>query len=157
MHWIDRASLELLTIMVDRVPHLARHVVDHVRGQNSVPPWHKPRACDDRPTRHASASAAGWALIQRVTGGKALPGKPSWINSGAAPTACRFSSRNSPKRFWRAVSYGNRTTATSLISRLQSLAIPTTLQASLTARLDRLAPVRDVAQIGAVGGPAIFL
>jgi hypothetical protein len=32
------------------------------------------------------------------------------------------------------------------------LAIPTTLQASLMARLDRLAPVREVAQIGAVAG-----
>jgi hypothetical protein len=32
------------------------------------------------------------------------------------------------------------------------LAIPTTLHASLMARLDRLAPVREVAQIGAVAG-----
>jgi len=35
---------------------------------------------------------------------------------------------------------------------LPSLAIPTTLQASLMARLDRLSPVRDVAQISAVAG-----
>ena len=35
---------------------------------------------------------------------------------------------------------------------LPSLAIPTTLHASLMARLDRLAPVREVAQIGAVAG-----
>lgn len=35
---------------------------------------------------------------------------------------------------------------------LRSLAIPATLQDSLTARLDRLAPVRDIAQIGAVLG-----
>jgi hypothetical protein len=35
---------------------------------------------------------------------------------------------------------------------LPSLAIPTTLHASLMARLDRLAPVREVAQIGAVVG-----
>ena len=35
---------------------------------------------------------------------------------------------------------------------LPSLAIPTTLQASLMARLDRLSAVRDVAQIGAVAG-----
>jgi len=35
---------------------------------------------------------------------------------------------------------------------LPPLAIPTTLQASLTARLDRLSPVREVAQIGAVVG-----
>src|SRR5262249_5384076 len=33
-----------------------------------------------------------------------------------------------------------------------ALAIPTTLHASLMARLDRLAPVREVAQIGAVAG-----
>ena len=35
---------------------------------------------------------------------------------------------------------------------LPPLAIPTTLHASLMARLDRLAPVREVAQIGAVAG-----
>src|SRR6516225_4621839 len=35
---------------------------------------------------------------------------------------------------------------------LPALAIPTTLHASLMARLDRLAPVREVAQIGAVVG-----
>jgi len=35
---------------------------------------------------------------------------------------------------------------------LPPLAIPTTLQASLTARLDRLSPVREVAQVGAVAG-----
>ena len=35
---------------------------------------------------------------------------------------------------------------------LSALAIPTTLQASLLARLDRLAPTREVAQIGAALG-----
>jgi predicted ATPase len=35
---------------------------------------------------------------------------------------------------------------------LPPLAIPTTLHASLMARIDRLAPVREVAQIGAVAG-----
>ena len=40
----------------------------------------------------------------------------------------------------------------SLSSRCRPLAIPTTLHASLMARLDRLAPVREVAQIGAVAG-----
>jgi len=35
---------------------------------------------------------------------------------------------------------------------LPSLAIPTTLHDSLIARLDRFAPIREVAQIGAVVG-----
>ncbi|MGY2937463.1 putative ATPase [Bradyrhizobium sp. GM6.1] len=35
---------------------------------------------------------------------------------------------------------------------LPAMAIPTTLQASLMARLDRLAPIREVAQVGAVVG-----
>ena len=43
--------------------------------------------------------------------------------------------------------------ATTVLERLlPPWAIPTTLQASLMARLDRLAPVREVAQIGAVAG-----
>ena len=40
---------------------------------------------------------------------------------------------------------------------LPEMAIPTTLHASLIARLDRLGPVRDVAQIGAVGGSRVLL
>ena len=44
---------------------------------------------------------------------------------------------------------GDRFTAAGPIA---ALAIPTTLQASLLARLDRLAPVREVAQIGAALG-----
>ena len=44
---------------------------------------------------------------------------------------------------------GNRFTFTSAAP---SLSIPTTLQASLLARLDRLAPTREVAQIGAIIG-----
>jgi predicted ATPase len=39
-----------------------------------------------------------------------------------------------------------------LVRPVPSLAIPTTLHASLSARLDRLSPVREVAQIGAVVG-----
>jgi predicted ATPase len=39
---------------------------------------------------------------------------------------------------------------------LPALAIPTTLHASLMARLDRLAPVREVAQIGAVAGRCVL-
>jgi len=35
---------------------------------------------------------------------------------------------------------------------LPAMAIPTTLHASLMARLDRFSPVREVAQIGAVAG-----
>jgi predicted ATPase len=40
----------------------------------------------------------------------------------------------------------------SLSGPLTSLAVPSTLQDSLMARLDRLAPVKEVAQIGAVIG-----
>src|SRR5262249_58842863 len=39
-----------------------------------------------------------------------------------------------------------------LIGPLPSLAIPSTLQDSLMARLDRLAPVRELAQLGATVG-----
>ena len=35
VHWIDPTSLELLTIMVDRVPQLRAMLLDHRRGRNS--------------------------------------------------------------------------------------------------------------------------
>ena len=48
---------------------------------------------------------------------------------------------------------GDRYTVTGAVP---SLAIPTSLHASLLARLDRLAPTREVAQIGAALGRSIL-
>jgi predicted ATPase len=91
------------------------------------------------------------ALVTGITGGKALPrevldqiaartdGVPLFIEELTRTILESGMLRETGDRF-------------ELNGPLPSLAIPTTLQASLIARLDRLASVKDVAQIGAVIG-----
>jgi class 3 adenylate cyclase/predicted ATPase len=148
-HWIDPSSLELLDLTVDRVPTLAVLLIITYRPE-FAPPWigrsHiTPMVLNRLPRRQRTE------MVARVTGGKALPkeiadqivdrtdGIPLFIEeltkavveSGVLADA------------------GDRYT---LAGPSAPLAIPETLHASLLARLDRLAPVREVAQISATLG-----
>jgi class 3 adenylate cyclase/tetratricopeptide (TPR) repeat protein len=149
VHWIDPTTLELLTLTIERVQHLPVLLVVTARPE-FTPPWpsyaHVTHIELGRIGRDEGAS-----LIAQVTAGKALPaevlqqilartdGVPLFIEeltkavveSGALTDA------------------GDRYT---VAGPLPALAIPTSLNASLLARLDRLAPVREVAQIGAALG-----
>jgi class 3 adenylate cyclase/tetratricopeptide (TPR) repeat protein len=149
VHWIDPTSLELLTIMVDRVPQLRTMLLITSRPE-FVPPWPSHAHVTTAPLTRLS-KRGGIALVQQVTGGKALPeavmdqilartdGVPLFVEELTKTVLESGLLREQNDRY-------------ELDQPLPSLAIPTTLQASLTARLDRLAPVRDVAQIGAVVG-----
>ena len=67
VHWIDPTSLELLTIMVDRVPHLRAMLLDHVAAGIRAA-MAKPRARDDRsthPPQQARRDRAGPAGDRR--------------------------------------------------------------------------------------------
>ena len=148
-HWSDPTSLELLDLIMDRVPTLPILLIVTFRPE-FTPPWagrpHVTSLSLNRLPRRQRAE-----MIAGVTGGKALPqeivaqiidrtdGVPLFVEeltkavveSGILTDA------------------GDRYTATGPVP---ALAIPATLQASLLARLDRLAPVREVAQIGAALG-----
>ena len=90
-------------------------------------------------------------MIMRVTGGKALPqeiaeriidrtdGVPLFIEELTKTVIESGMLTDAGDRF-------------DAIAPVPRLAIPTSLQASLLARLDRLAPVRELAQIGAALG-----
>ncbi len=149
VHWTDPTSLELLDLIVDRVPTLPLLLIITFRPE-FTPPWvgrpHVTALILNRLTPRQRVT-----MIATVAGGRALPteiaeqivdrtdGVPLFveeltkavIESGTLTDA------------------GDRFTAAGPIA---ALAIPTTLQASLLARLDRLAPVREVAQIGAALG-----
>ena len=71
VHWIDPTSLELLTIMVDRVPQLRAMLLITARPE-FVPPWPSHAHVTTAPLTRLS-KRGGIALIERVTGGKALP------------------------------------------------------------------------------------
>jgi class 3 adenylate cyclase len=149
VHWSDPTTRESLDLLIDRVPTVRVLVVLTFRPE-FTPPWvgrsHVTLLSLSRLPRRQRAE-----MITRVTGGKVLPkeitdqiidrtdGVPLFIEeltkavieSGVLTDA------------------GDRYT---VAGPLPPLAIPTTLNASLLARLDRLAPAREVAQLGAALG-----
>ena len=149
VHWIDPTSLEFLAAVVDRLPQLRVLLLVTARPE-FTPPWPSyPYTRTISLTRFDRRDGA--ALIERVTEGKTLPkemvdeilertdGVPLFIEE---LTRTVLESDLLQERDNRYV----------LEHPLPTLAIPRTLQASLTARLDRLASVREVAQMGAVAG-----
>ena len=76
----------------------------------------------------------------------------SETRSSRRPTECRCSWKSSLRQSWDRVSSTEATDRYVLHGPLPPLAIPATLHDSLLARLDRLASVREIAQIGAVIG-----
>lgn len=149
VHWIDPTSLELLTIMVDRVPQLRAMLLITARPE-FVPPWPSHAHVTTAPLTRLS-KRGGIALIERVTGGKALP-EAVMDQILARTDGVPLFVEELTKTILESGMLRERNGRYELDQPLPSLAIPTTLHASLTARLDRLAPVREVAQIGAVVG-----
>lgn len=149
VHWMDPTSLELLSATVERVPTLPVLVLVTARPE-FTPPWPSYAHTSVLPlTRLARRDGA--ALIERVTGGKSLPDEV--MNEILARTdGVPLFVEELTKTLLESGMLQERRGNYVLEKPLPSLAIPTTLQASLMARLDRLAPVREVAQIGAVIG-----
>ena len=149
VHWIDPTTLELLTLTIERVQHVPVLLLLTARPE-FTPPWpayahltHIPLGRIDRDE--------GTLLIAQVTGGKALPGEVLQQILARTDGVPLFIEELTKAVVESGVltDAGDRYT---LAGPLPALAIPTSLNASLLARLDRLAPVREVAQIGAALG-----
>ena len=149
VHWADPTSLELLTITLERLPRHRVLLLITARPE-FVPAWpghaHVTTVSLTRLNRHNGA-----ALIDRVTAGKKLPEEV--MNQILARTdGVPLFVEELTKTVLETGLLQERDSHYVLSRPLPSMAIPTTLHASLMARLDRLAPVREVAQIGAVVG-----
>jgi predicted ATPase len=148
-HWIDPTSRELLDLVIDRVPTLPVVVIVTFRPE-FAPPWvgrsHVTLLSLNRlPPRQRAE------MIAQVSGGKALPrdiadqiidrtdGVPLFVEEMTKAVIESGLLRDAGDRYM-------------VVGPLAPLAIPATLQASLLARLDRLAPTREVAQIAAALG-----
>jgi tetratricopeptide (TPR) repeat protein len=147
--WSDPTSLELYDLIVDRVPALRVLLIITFRPE-FTPPWTgRPHVTLRSLNRLAPRQRA--EMIVGVTGGKALPDEIAAQIVDRTDGVPLF-----VEELTKAVvesgmltDLGDRYTATGPVP---ALAIPASLQASLLARLDRLAPVREVAQIGAALG-----
>ena len=148
-HWIDPTSRELLDLTVERVRSLPVLLMVTFRPEFQ-PPWTgQPQVTMlalNRLGRHDRIT-----LVGQIAGGKALPdqvvgqivgrtdGVPLFVEELTRSVLESGLLREEADRYV-------------LEGALPPLAIPTTLHNSLTARLDRLASARRVAQIGAAIG-----
>ena len=149
VHWIDPTSLELLAATVEHVPQLRALLLMTARP-DFTPPWPSYSHVTTIPlTRLGRRDCA--ALVERVTGGKTLP-KEVMDQIVAHTDGVPLFIEELTKMVLESGLLRERDGQYVLERPLPPLAIPTTLHASLMARLDRLAPVREVAQIGAVAG-----
>jgi DNA-binding SARP family transcriptional activator/class 3 adenylate cyclase len=149
VHWIDPTSLDLLDRTIARVAHLPVLLVITVRPEFQ-PTWvGQPHVTMLPLSRLGRRDSAG--IIGGVTKGKALPdavveqilahtdGVPLFIEELTSALLESGLLRETTDSYV-------------LDGPLPPLAVPSTLQASLVARLDRLGAVKDVALIGAAIG-----
>jgi class 3 adenylate cyclase/predicted ATPase len=149
VHWIDPTTSELVGLIIERVASLPVLLVITFRPE-FTPPW----------SRHAHVTALALnrlsrqhcaAMVEAITAGKALPtavrdqivaktdGVPLFVEELTKTLLESGVLKQEADRY-------------ALTGPLPSVAIPDTLQDSLMARLDRLASVKDVAQIAAAIG-----
>jgi class 3 adenylate cyclase/tetratricopeptide (TPR) repeat protein len=149
IHWIDPTSLELLAATVEHMPQLPILMLLTARPE-FTPSWPSyPHVTAILLTRFGRREGA--ALVERVAGGKILP-KVVLDEILARTDGVPLFIEELTKTVLESELLEERDGHYVLEHPLPSLAIPTTLNGSLMARLDRLAPVREVAQIGAVAG-----
>ena len=149
LHWADPSTLEILGLLVDQVPTAPMLIVLIFRPQ-FVPPW--PTRSHMTPiTLNRLERPQVEAMISQLGGGKALPAEV--VQHIVARTdGVPLYVEELTKMLLESDLLREEADHYALASALSGLAIPTTLQDSLMARLDRLPMVREVAQLGAVLG-----
>ena len=149
LHWVDPTTLELLSLLVDQGP-TARILVLLTFRPDFSPPWtgraHLTQVTLNRLPRRQAAEMTG-----RVAHGKALP--PEVVEQVVAKTdGVPLFVEELTKMVLESGLLQEREGRYELTGPLPPLAIPTTLHDSLMARLDRLAIVKGLAQLGATLG-----
>ena len=147
-HWTDPTSLEAFGRAVDRIRTLGVLLIVTYRPEFE-PPWiGRPHVTALTLNRLGEREIA--AMIDRVTGNKPLPASIRQDIIERTDGIPLFVEEMT-KAVLEAESEGEaRQTAAAVPS--SALAVPASLHASLMARLDRLGPAKEVAQIGAAIG-----
>jgi class 3 adenylate cyclase/tetratricopeptide (TPR) repeat protein len=149
LHWADPSTLELLGRVVEQVP-TARLLLIVTYRPEFIPPW-PPRSHFGTITLNRLPRAQSQAMVQNVTGGKAMP--PVVLEQIIARTdGVPLFVEELTKMVLESSLVQERNARYELAGPLPPLAIPSTLQDSLAARLDRLGNAREVAQLAATLG-----
>ncbi len=149
IHWADPTTLEVINLLIHRVRNIPLLVVLTHRPEFSSRWSHYGHVAALTLTKLTRSQ--GSAMVSRLAGGKALPadlldrildktdGVPLFVEELTKSILESGDLQDAGDRWEYA-------------GRAGTLAIPLTLRNSLMARLDRFAPVKEVAQIGAAIG-----
>jgi class 3 adenylate cyclase len=149
VHWIDPTMLELLGRVVDRVQRIPVLAVITFRPEFNAP-W-KGHGHVTALSLSRLGRRQGAAVVERVTAGKPLPAEV--LNQILAKTdGVPLFVEELTKTVIESGLLRDKGDCYELAGPLPPLAIPATLQDSLMARLDRLAAVKEVAQMAACIG-----
>ena len=149
VHWVDASTLEFLSLLMDQVP-TTRLLVLLLFRPDFRPPWagrsHLTQLTLTRlPPRQVTT------MVAQLTGGKALPAAVH-DHVVATTDGVPLFVEESTKMVLESGLLQEQAGGYTLVGPLPSRAIPATLYDTLMARLDRLGPAKQVAQLGAVMG-----
>ncbi len=149
VHWIDPTSLDLFNQLIDRLANVRALLVITFRPE-FVAPWQGLAHVTSLSLKRFERAQA-LAMIERVAGSRTLPAEVLREIVGKTDGVALFIEELT-KTVLESGVLREEGGAYVLSPGLTPLTIPSTLQNSLMARLDRLAPVREIAQIGAAIG-----
>jgi len=148
-HWFDPTSLELFSLIVERITSMPVLLIITARPE-FAPPWPSHTHVSTVALNRLGKNEGG-ALAFSIAKGKALP--PEVLNHILAHTdGVPLFVEELTKTVLESGLLNDAGDRYVLRGPLPSLAIPSTLHASLLARLDRLAAVKDVVQMAAAIG-----
>jgi class 3 adenylate cyclase/predicted ATPase len=149
LHWADPSTLDFLSLFLEQIP-TSRLLAVLTFRPDFTPPW-RSRSHIAQLTLNRLGRQPVEAMVAKITGGKSLPRevlRQIVAKTDGVPLFVEELTK-------MVVESGLLTAADDhyeLTGPLPPLAIPSTLQDSLMARLDRLAATREIAQLGATLG-----
>jgi class 3 adenylate cyclase/predicted ATPase len=147
-HWVDPTSLEVFGRLVDQIKTLPVLLIVTFRPEFNAPWAGRSHVTSLALNRLGEREAA--AIIARIVGNKDLPGEVTAEIVERTDGIPLFVEEMTKAVLEAESEHEARQTAAAVPS--PALAVPASLHASLMARLDRLGPAREVAQIGAAVG-----
>ena len=147
-HWADPTSLEAFGRSVDRIKALPALLIITFRPEFNAPWVGQPHVTTLTLNRLGERDAA--AIIERLVGNKELPADVM-AEIVERTDGIPLFVEEMTKAVLEAESEGEARRAAAVVPS-SALAVPASLHASLMARLDRLGPAKEIAQIGAAIG-----
>jgi predicted ATPase len=150
LHWADPSTVEVLTLLLDQVP-TTRLLAMLTFRPDFTPPWGS-RSYLTQLTLNRLGRQHVEAMVEKVTGGKVLPAEV--LQQIVAKTdGVPLFVEELTKMVIESIESIGSIESVGVHGRLPlQLGIPATLQDALMARLDRLASVKEIAQMGATLG-----